>query len=176
MNKKTIIILVIILIIIAVGILFLMQPKAVSKQTEQGAPEQPQAQPKSETQDQSKNNKTPTSYEIQGMKIETLKEGSGETAKAGDTVTVNYTGTLENGTKFDSSVDPAFNHVDPFSFTLGQNRVIQGWELGVLGMKVGEKRKLTIPPELGYGSQSPSPSIPANSTLIFEVELLGINQ
>jgi len=110
--------------------------------------------------------------EIQGMKIETLKEGAGAEAENGDTVTVHYTGTLENGTKFDSSLDRG----TPFSFTLGIGKVIQGWDLGVLGMKVGEKRKLTIPSELGYGSQGAGGVIPPNATLIFEVDLLGINQ
>ena len=110
--------------------------------------------------------------EIQGMRIETLKEGAGAEAKNGDTVTVHYTGTLENGTKFDSSLDRG----TPFSFTLGTGEVIQGWDLGVLGMKVGEKRKLTIPSELGYGPQGAGGVIPPNATLIFEVELLGINQ
>ena len=109
---------------------------------------------------------------IQGMKIETLKEGTGEIAKNGDTVSVHYTGTLEDGTKFDSSVDRG----TPFSFILGAGRVIQGWDLGVAGMKVGEKRKLTIPPELGYGASGAGDVIPPNVTLIFEVELLGINQ
>jgi len=105
------------------------------------------------------------------LKIETLKEGTGEGAKNGDKVTVHYTGTLENGTKFDSSLD----RNQPFSFVLGTGQVIQGWDSGVLGMKVGEKRKLTIPSELGYGSTGIGP-IPPNATLIFEVELLGINQ
>jgi FKBP-type peptidyl-prolyl cis-trans isomerase len=108
---------------------------------------------------------------IQNMKIEILQEGSGEPAKTGDLVTVHYTGTLESGTKFDSSLDRG----TPFPFTLGQNRVIQGWELGVLGMKVGEKRKLTIPPKLGYGNQGAGELIPPNATLIFQVELLKIN-
>jgi len=111
-------------------------------------------------------------YDIQGMKVEILKEGVGSEAKKGDKVSVHYTGTLVNGKKFDSSVDRG----EPFEFTLGENGVIQGWELGVLGMKLGEKRKLTIPPELGYGSQAVRDVIPADSTLIFEVELLGINK
>lgn len=108
---------------------------------------------------------------INGMKIEILKQGTGEGAKNGDTTTVHYTGTLENSTKFDSSLD----RNQPFSFVLGTGQVIQGWELGIAGMKVGEKRKLTIPSELGYGSAGIGP-IPPNATLIFEVELLGINQ
>jgi len=109
---------------------------------------------------------------INGMKVETLKEGTGNASKSGDTVSVHYTGILVDGTKFDSSLD----RNQPFSFTLGEGRVIKGWELGVLGMKVGEKRKLTIPSDLGYGSTgTPGGPIPPNATLIFEVELLGIN-
>ena len=108
---------------------------------------------------------------IEGMKVETLKQGAGEEAKNNDKVTVHYTGTLQDGTKFDSSLD----RNQPFSFILGIGQVIQGWDLGVLGMKVGEKRKLTIPSDLGYGSAGIGP-IPPNATLIFEVELLGINQ
>lgn len=106
------------------------------------------------------------------MKIETIKEGTGEGAKAGDYVTVNYVGTLENGTKFDSSIDRG----QPFSFTLGQGSVIEGWEQGLLGMKVGEKRKLTIPPEMGYGSQGAGGVIPPNATLIFEVDMVKIGK
>jgi len=109
---------------------------------------------------------------INGMLVETLKQGSGAESKNGDNITVHYTGTLENGTKFDSSLD----RNQPFSFTLGTGQVIKGWDLGVLGMKVGEKRKLTIPSDLGYGSAgTPGGPIPPNANLIFEVELLGIN-
>lgn len=112
-----------------------------------------------------------TSYDIQGMKVEILKQGSGVEAKVGDNISVHYVGTLTDGTKFDSSVD----RNQPFPYTLGQNRVIRGWELGLLGMKVGEKRKLTIPPELGYGPSGFPPVIPANATLIFEIDMLSLN-
>ncbi len=109
---------------------------------------------------------------IQTMKIEILQEGTGDAAKSGDLITVNYVGTLQDGTKFDSSIDRG----QPFTFTLGQNSVIQGWELGVAGMKIGEKRKLTIPPELAYGEQGAGGVIPPNATLTFEIDLLGISQ
>ncbi len=104
------------------------------------------------------------------LKIEILKEGSGAPAKNGDTAVVHYTGTLEDGTKFDSSLDRGM----PFSFTLGAGQVIAGWEQGILGMQVGEKRKLTIAPELAYGEAGAGNMIPSNATLIFEVELLEI--
>ncbi|OGZ22421.1 MAG: peptidylprolyl isomerase [Candidatus Nealsonbacteria bacterium RIFCSPLOWO2_01_FULL_41_9] len=94
-----------------------------------------------------------------------------QTAQNGNKVSVHYTGWLENGTKFDSSLDRG----QPFEFTLGAGQVIQGWDLGIVGMKVGEKKKLTIPPELGYGTTgTPGGPIPPNATLIFEVELLKI--
>jgi FKBP-type peptidyl-prolyl cis-trans isomerase len=96
--------------------------------------------------------------------------GQGPAAKSGDVVTVHYTGWLTDGTKFDSSLD----RNQPFTFALGQQEVIAGWDQGVAGMKVGGKRKLTIPPDLGYGAQSNGP-IPANATLVFDVELLKIN-
>ena len=94
-------------------------------------------------------------------------------SKSGDVLRMNYTGRLTDGTVFDSNVDPKFNHVEPFKFILGAGQVITGWDEGLVGMKVGEKRTLTIPPEKGYGDRAVS-SIPANSTLIFDVELLGI--
>ena len=99
-----------------------------------------------------------------------LKIGSGPAAKAGDTVSVHYTGTLTNGTQFDSSRDRG----QPFSFPLGRGRVIRGWDVGVAGMQVGGLRQLTIPPEEGYGSRGAGGVIPPDATLIFEVELLAI--
>ena len=111
----------------------------------------------------------------EGVKITTLKEGTGDVAKSGDTVAMNYTGTFTNGEAFDSNVDPKFNHVQPFVFTVGVGQVIKGWDIGVVGMKVGEKRKLEIAPEFAYGANGQGP-IPPNSTLIFEVELLGIKK
>ncbi|KKS04859.1 MAG: FKBP-type peptidyl-prolyl cis-trans isomerase [Candidatus Nomurabacteria bacterium GW2011_GWA2_41_25] len=100
---------------------------------------------------------------------------TGLPAQAGDTVSMNYTGRLENGTVFDSNVDPKFNHVEPFEFTLGAGQVIAGWDKGIVGMKIGEKKTLTIPPADGYGANGQGP-IPPNSTLIFEVELLAIKK
>lgn len=104
-----------------------------------------------------------------GLKYVDIKVGDGESPQAGQLVTVHYTGWLEDGTKFDSSVDKN----RPFEFTIGAGGVIKGWDEGVMTMKVGGKRKLTIPPELGYGARGIGP-IPPNSTLIFEVELLAI--
>lgn len=112
------------------------------------------------------NNNMPDKEEL---KIEVVSDGSGQEAVAGNIVAVHYTGILEDGTKFDSSLDRG----QPFAFQLGEGMVIQGWEQGILGMKVGEKRRLIIPPSLGYGQSGIGP-IPPNATLIFEVELLGI--
>jgi FKBP-type peptidyl-prolyl cis-trans isomerase FkpA len=105
-----------------------------------------------------------------GLKYEDLVVGTGAAAGVGDTVEVHYTGWLISGTKFDSSRDRR----QPFSFKLGDGKVIKGWEEGVAGMRVGGKRKLTIPPELGYGSRGAGSAIPPNATLVFEVELLKI--
>ena len=105
------------------------------------------------------------------MKIEVLNAGDGVEATPGQNVKVHYTGWLTDGTKFDSSVDRG----DPFVFPLGAGRVIKGWDQGVAGMKVGEKRKLTIPPEMGYGARGAGAVIPPNAVLVFEVELLGLD-
>ncbi|MBX4206154.1 FKBP-type peptidyl-prolyl cis-trans isomerase [Candidatus Microgenomates bacterium] len=112
----------------------------------------------------------PSDVNITKMKIDDIKIGTGAEAVDGKKITVHYTGTLTNGTKFDSSLDRGV----PFSFTLGAGEVIQGWDEGVKGMKIGGKRKLTIPAAMGYGAQGAPPVIPPNATLIFDVELLKV--
>lgn len=152
--KKNIIIVLIIIIIIALGGIFYISLN--NKNTKNM---------------QQENQQSALSFDIQGMKVEILKEGTGEGAKAGDNIVVNYVGTLLDGTKFDSSID----RNQPFPYTLGQNMVIRGWELGLLGMKVGEKRRLTIPSDLAYGDAGRPPVIPQKATLIFEIDMLSIN-
>lgn len=106
-----------------------------------------------------------------GLIIEDLVVGQGDSAQPGQRVSVHYTGWLTDGQKFDSSKD----RNDPFDFPLGRGHVIAGWDEGVAGMQVGGSRKLTIPPHLGYGARGAGGVIPPNATLVFEVELLGIN-
>ena len=105
-----------------------------------------------------------------GLKYVDLVEGTGATPQRGQTVTVHYTGTLTNGKKFDSSVDRG----TPAEYKIGVGEVIKGWDEGIMSMKVGGKRKLTIPANLGYGPMGRPPNIPGNSTLLFDVELLGV--
>ncbi len=108
-----------------------------------------------------------------GLEYIDTKIGTGAAVTKGQTVSVNYTGMLMNGTKFDSNVDPKFNHVQPFTTQI-PGRVIEGWNEGILGMKVGGKRRLICPPNMAYGQRGMPPTIPANSTLIFDVELLKV--
>ncbi|KAK3328299.1 peptidyl-prolyl cis-trans isomerase fkr-2 [Cercophora scortea] len=109
--------------------------------------------------------------ELAGLQIEVLAEGQGtRETKRGDNIDVHYKGTLTNGKKFDASYDRG----DPLNFTAGKGQVIKGWDEGLLGMKIGEKRKLTISPDLAYGNRAVGGVIPANSTLIFETELVAI--
>ena len=115
-------------------------------------------------------NQTPSNQEEQ-IKKEVFQEGSGKVAQNGNKITVHYVGALLDGTKFDSSVDRG----EPFSFVLGQGMVIQGWEVGLVGSKVGEKLRLTIPSQFAYGEAgTPGGPIPPNTDLIFEIEVLGI--
>ena len=113
----------------------------------------------------------PAAEETTELKIEDVKEGTGAAAKSGDTVTVHYTGYLSDGTKFESSKDSG----QPFTFTIGENKVIPGWEQGVPGMKVGGTRKLTIPPDMAYGEAGAGGVIPPNATLVFEIDLVSID-
>jgi len=157
MSKSVMItVLVVVLIVIGVAIYFLLQPmKNVDIDS---------------TQTQTK--KITRTFDIQGMKVEVLTEGTGVEAKVGDEIVVNYVGTLVDGKQFDSSID----RNQPFPYTLGQNRVIKGWELGILGMKAGEKRKLTIPSGLAYGDAGRPPMITKGATLIFVIDMLSINK
>ena len=107
-----------------------------------------------------------------GLKYTDLRVGDGEIAQANLTASVHYTGWLTDGTKFDSSLDRG----EPFSFRIGAHQVIRGWDEGVQGMRIGGKRKLVIPPDMGYGATGAPPVIPPNATLVFEVELLGLQR
>jgi FKBP-type peptidyl-prolyl cis-trans isomerase len=133
--------------------------------------------PKPKVQVVRPNTNAPTKVTGDGIKTESglqyweIKDGLGTPAKSGDHVKVHYTGWLTTGKKFDSSVDAG----KPFDFTIGNGEVIKGWDLGVAGMKVGGKRQLRIPPDLGYGAEgTPGGPIPPNATLIFDVQLLGV--
>ena len=110
---------------------------------------------------------------VPGLSVYDTTVGTGAAVVSGSNVTVNYTGTLSDGTVFDSNIDPQFNHVTPLQITVGVGQVIKGWDIGLIGMKVGGTRTLVISPDLGYGSVQKGP-IPPNSTLTFQVQLLSV--
>lgn len=172
MNKK-----ILILVVITIGIIFIFW-NGNFKNNKVYAPINNNAQKITEKQNQIEKkrevNKVDNLNDKKNMKLEIkiVKEGSGERkTKNGDTITVHYSGKLTNGTKFDSSLD----RNEPFKFTLGKGMVIEGWDKGLLDMKIGEKRKLTIPSEMGYGSRGAGEIIPPNAILIFDVELISID-
>lgn len=140
-----------------------------NKNVEKNLSGQPNINTNSNTNTINKNTMT-TTTSPEGLIIENKVVGTGDEAVAGKTVFVNYTGTLENGTKFDSSYDRG----EPIDFVLGTGRVIKGWDMGIAGMKVGGKRRLVIPAALAYGNQAVGGVIPANAVLVFEVELVGV--
>ena len=167
-NKKfsLIISIIVVLIVIALLVFITINKKGASLSTEQQVGEE-----------QNINNieNTQGAQNTDGVKITILKEGTGDkVAKTGDTVAMSYTGMLVDGTVFDSNIDPKFNHVEPFIFTLGAGQVIEGWDIGVVGMKVGEQRKLEIAPEFAYGATGAGGVIPPNATLTFIVELIAV--
>lgn len=168
-NKKVLVVLIVIVAIV-LGYMFFASKSAnapVTKtETEKAAPQEAKKASQPTTNNQSNETKKPMELEIK-----TTQEGTGDrVVKSGDNIAVHYTGKLTDGTKFDSSVDRG----TPFEFQIGQGMVIAGWEQGLLGMKVGEKRTLTIPSEMGYGARGAGAVIPPNATLIFDVELISI--
>ena len=162
MNKQQIFILGFLAVVLLAGGMLFMQTNPSSKTADTTT---------TVRSDTLSNNSKPMDHKkISGLQITVTKEGSGAEAKKGDHIEVHYTGKLTDGTKFDSSVDRGV----PFALTLGAGQVIPGWETGLLGMKVGEERTLTIPPELAYGERGFPGAIPPNATLIFEVKLVSI--
>lgn len=166
-------------VVLLVGIIFLAgcgQPQNTqSQKTAPDTREQPVSQleeKQTPIKQDSKNNSNSNDANAMELKIETTKQGTGsQVIKSGDTISVQYTGKLVDGTKFDSSYD---HGGQPFTFQIGIGKVIKGWDQGLLGAKVGEKRTLTIPASLGYGATGAGGVIPPNATLIFDVEVVSI--
>lgn len=163
MKKRILISLIVVMAVVAGYMLMRTEPASapINKSDDKKV-----AEKKEEVNNSNNDNKT------MELEIKTTQEGTGERmVKLGDQISVHYTGKLTDGTKFDSSVDSGV----PFKFQIGQGMVIKGWDQGLLGMKVGEKRTLTIPGNLAYGEQGYPGVIPPNATLIFDVELVSIN-
>lgn len=167
MRKKT-------LLALIVAVLILLIILAIKERKVASAPNETKketVQTKSSESVTKQTNQSKQETKPMELEIKTTQEGTGErVVKDGDTISVHYTGKLTDGTKFDSSVDRGV----PFEFTVGQGMVIQGWEKGFLGAKVGEKRTLTIPSEMGYGARGAGAVIPPNASLIFDVEVVAI--
>lgn len=159
----------VVIVLLCVGLAVLVNGGVGKKKTNVIVPS-PVASPSATIIQQTQSTDTVKTMDTNELIKEDLVVGTGDEAVSGKKVTVNYSGTLTDGSKFDSSYDRGV----PFSFTLGLGEVIQGWDLGVNGMKVGGKRKLTIPSSLGYGASGAGAAIPPNATLVFEVELLQV--
>ena len=171
--SKTLITSIIIVIVFVVAMIFFTKNKPETSMSDTNSNDATSENVSGNGDAQQSEQNTNTAPRITKLTTETITPGTGAEAKVGDTVSMNYTGTLTTGMVFDSNVDPKFNHVQPFEFQLGSHMVIEGWEQGILGMKVGEKRKLMIPAAMAYGDQARG-SIPADADLMFEVELLAI--
>ncbi len=159
----------------ALGIYFILNQQAPKVDIKGNTEQQPMKFIQEENQNQQQNStnhpqSVSSTSAVTQLTIEDQKSGEGPEVKSGDTIVIHYTGTLENGQKFDSSLDRG----QPFETQIGVGQVIKGWDQGVIGMKVGGRRKLIIPSDLAYGQQGIPGAIPANATLIFEVELLEI--
>ena len=162
---------IVVCVVVLVVSQFTNQPNAIADRLTQNQPQIAQVTEKPTPSNTMSDDDNKVVTTASGLKYVVLNEGTGAAPKTGQTVVVHYTGTLEDGTKFDSSRDRG----QPFSFKLGVGQVIKGWDEGLSTMKVGDRRQLTIPPELGYGARGAGGTIPPNATLVFDVELLKIS-